>query len=528
MTTGGSFTLAYDSATNHSSLDTPVVTVPELGLAFLILVPLVPYLMAAIWRRRRLAGSLASLFVGAILAISLAANQVMPVSAAPDTFYLHNTATSGISPAGRYMNTTEGSAGSTMTFNTVSQNAYWYVDQTWPTGSGNGGIAAGNYTLNMYFNRLPLYARTVTTGEAVAGATTMTISHTVAGTNRVMVVGVSMNNDSLETVSSVTWNGTALSFAGAQVNPDGDDARIEMWGLLAPATGGPYNVVVTFSAALSTHAYAGVVTFNGVHQTTPSGAFASASGDGTSPATVPVPSAVGDLVFGVVASEYSTLTVGAGQTSLWNLYHSGTSSGGAGSTEPGAAGSVTTSWDLPTVSGNHWAIGGISLKPSASSVSITVYVHHTRADGTDPQLITSASTTIDSSTADPLALSLGSGALQTFTSADPRQLRVQISVTAVSGSGSFVLDYNGSCATSRCSSLDTPVVTVPEGAVALVAVGVLIPMVTASAWRRRRLAQRLRMANSPSSRARPARGRAPPSGCALDDSGNGAHSHPLA
>jgi hypothetical protein len=187
------------------------------------------------------------------------------------------------------------------------------------------------------------------------------------------------------------------------------------------------------------------------------------------------------------------------------------------------------SWTQGTA--DHWAIGGVSIKPAAEpSVNITVRVHHTAADGSGATLITSTSTTITSSTTDPLALNLGSASAQTFTSADPRRLRVQVEVTGVTNGGNFVLDFDGSCATSRCSSLDTPVVTVPEGAVALVAVGILIPMVTASAWRRRRLLNRARQANSPFPLGTRARGK-PRSGlpnpdCALrrDD----AHSHPRA
>jgi len=165
-----------------------------------------------------------------------------------------------------------------------------------------------------------------------------------------------------------------------------------------------------------------------------------------------------------------------------------------------------------------------------NSVSITVRVHHTNTSGGDPQLITSASTTITAATSDPLALALGSGALQTFTAADPRLLRVQIEVTAVSGAGTFRLDYDGTCATSRCSNLNTPVVVVPEGAVALAAVGLLIPLVTAGAWRRRRLAHRARQANSPFTAprrgsAKPSRRSAARDAAVLEDD---AHSQPVA
>ena len=147
----------------------------------------------------------------------------------------------------------------------------------------------------------------------------------------------------------------------------------------------------------------------------------------------------------------------------------------------------------PTGAGNATIAAGTytanlyfnSLPTGAGSVNITVRVHHTKADGTDAQLITSASTTITSGTADPLALNLGSGALQTFTSADPRRLRLQIEVTAVANGGSFVLDYDGTCATSRCSNLDTPVVTVPEPGLGLIGLAVTLPALAAELRRRR-------------------------------------------
>jgi hypothetical protein len=115
---------------------------------------------------------------------------------------------------------------------------------------------------------------------------------------------------------------------------------------------------------------------------------------------------------------------------------------------------------------------------ASESVDITVYVHHTATDGTGATLITSASTTINANTADPLLFDVGNDAIgQTFTSADPRVLRVQVEVTAVNGGASFVIDYDGPCASNACSSLDTPVIVVPENAVALLVVVMLIPLV---------------------------------------------------
>ena len=191
-----------------------------------------------------------------------------------------------------------------------------------------------------------------------AGSTTdtsITISHTTSGSDRLMLVGVSFNNDSYETVTGVTYNGVVLTLVGTVANSD--DSRIEIWRLIAPDIG-THNVVVTFSANLAQEGFAGVVTFTGVDQTTPLGTFSSAENDGTT-ATVNVSSAIGELVFGVVATEYaSSLTVGAGQTEYWKINID--NSFGAGSTEIGAA-IVTISWAL-TGSGDHWAIGGVSIR----------------------------------------------------------------------------------------------------------------------------------------------------------------------
>jgi len=113
----------------------------------------------------------------------------------------------------------------------------------------------------------------------------------------------------------------------------------------------------------------------------------------------------------------------------------------------------------------------------AASVDIQVTVSHTAADGSGATtIVTSSTTTIDASTADPYALSIGSGSSQTFTSSDPRRLRVRVNVVSVNSGGDFTLDYDGTCASSLCSNLDTPVVTVPEFALVFLPIALLIPV----------------------------------------------------
>ncbi len=198
------------------------------------------------------------------------------------------------------------------------------------------------------------------------GGSSITISHTTSGVDRLMLVGVSINNDSNEIVTSVTYNGVNLALVGTA--QEADDARIEIWRLVAPATG-THNVVVTFNQSLQRQAIAGVITFTGVDQLAPLGTFAGANGTSGS-ASVDVPSAVDEVVFGVVAAETpGSLAPGAGQTEHWNIIVGGGGrTAGAGSTEPGA-GTVTTSWTLG--SADHWAIGGVSVKPPSATPRIS-------------------------------------------------------------------------------------------------------------------------------------------------------------
>ena len=130
----------------------------------------------------------------------------------------------------------------------------------------------------------------VSSGLATATASSITISHSTSGTNRLMLVGVSVNPDGGITVASVTYKGVPLQFEGAQQNliSGADDARIEIWSLVAPDTG-TNDVVITFSAPLLQEAVSGVMTFTGVHQTTPLGTFASVGGDDSTSASVAVP-----------------------------------------------------------------------------------------------------------------------------------------------------------------------------------------------------------------------------------------------
>ncbi|MFQ5921841.1 MAG: Ig-like domain-containing protein, partial [Anaerolineales bacterium] len=207
-------------------------------------------------------------------------------------------------------------------------------------------------------------APTILSVDAVSSGTnagaSLSIPHTTSGSNRLMLVGVSINNALSETVTSISYGAQSLTLDGAfnHQGSGGDDARIEIWSLVAPIEG-TADVVITFSADLRKYAVAGVMTLNGVDQDNSLGTFVGNYGDANS-ASVTAPTGPDDLLFGVFACETCTSvsfdSPGVGQ---WNEIAGGGSTIGAGGTVEGSN-SISASLGK----GDHWAMGGISIKPA--------------------------------------------------------------------------------------------------------------------------------------------------------------------
>src|SRR5215203_7322483 len=94
---------------------------------------------------------------------------------------------------------------------------------------------------------------TVSTSPNTNSVASKTWSHTVSGSNRVLLVMVQWNQPSnTETVSSVTYGGVALTQVGSNVIAGGSGLSrcTALFRLIAPAAGAA-NVVVTMSTALT-------------------------------------------------------------------------------------------------------------------------------------------------------------------------------------------------------------------------------------------------------------------------------------
>lgn len=190
-------------------------------------------------------------------------------------------------------------------------------------------------------------------------------AHFTGGDSRYLVVGVSMLSVAGSSVSSVTYGAENLTLLGTVASGAGA-VRVELWGRVAPLQGSN-TIAVTLSAALDSAA--GATSFTGVHQVSPTEAFnsATATNVGAADATVNVTTvADNDWVIDTVATDDIAITVGAGQTSRWNV--TGTLGSGAGSTEgpKTPAGAVTMSWtDVAALA--TWSIAGIAIRPISAS-----------------------------------------------------------------------------------------------------------------------------------------------------------------
>lgn len=204
-----------------------------------------------------------------------------------------------------------------------------------------------------------------TSGSAGISATSLTISHTVSGSNTILIVRASTKDSD---PTSVTYNSTSLTKLATQHN---SAQYVSIWYLINPASG-THNVVVNGTAGFTP--IIGVTSFTGVHQSSPFGTVVSGNFSGSAP-SLTVSSATGEMVMDVLSVNF-TPTVGSGQTQQYNVaefvYF------GAGSTKAGAS-SVTMTWSAFSPTGAQMAV---PLKKCASALAVDAGTDKTTCNGT--------------------------------------------------------------------------------------------------------------------------------------------------
>lgn len=194
---------------------------------------------------------------------------------------------------------------------------------------------------------------TLDSTSTYAGGTSSVFSwsHTCSGTNRLLVVSVSVTDGF--GITSVTYNGVSMTRVGSDVQntQPGDDPWASQWYLVAPATG--TNTVEVTVAATPARTNAGAVSLNGVNQTTPLNAENGATGSSTS-ASVSVTTTVDNcwLVDCVSVKGATTPSPSGGQTSIHTANDADNSFGASYKGPETPTGSKSMTW---TISSSPWA-----------------------------------------------------------------------------------------------------------------------------------------------------------------------------
>ena len=190
------------------------------------------------------------------------------------------------------------------------------------------------------------------TATATSGSTLSFCHTTGSGTDRLMLVGVSLNaNTTAETISSITFTpvgGSAISLSPVITEqlPWLNRYSSIWYSPTQPPAGQTGTILVTLSASFSSGSMVvGSANFAGVDQITPLGVPKGTVGNGTAISLV-LDGLTGDeLVFDNVfigGTSTTAATVGAGQTQVWQGFVS--PGRGIASTEQASSNSVQMSW----------------------------------------------------------------------------------------------------------------------------------------------------------------------------------------
>ncbi len=219
-----------------------------------------------------------------------------------------------------------------------------------------------------------------------AGVASLTIPHeTNAGTNRALFVGVSTATTTLPVgvptnrVAGVTYNGLTLTRVGTAISPNSLTTS-EIFRLVNPPVGN-FSVIITLAAvpvggnAFVNYVVGGAISFQGVSQTSPNGAFVPASGVSDTPTATVTDSVAGDFVLDTLATLPSAVfaAAGAGQTEQWDgqSFFGSAFDIGAGSTKTAISATTTMNW--LTASPANWALGAVTVKQSVTTAaSVTI------------------------------------------------------------------------------------------------------------------------------------------------------------
>jgi len=275
-------------------------------------------------------------------------------------------------------------------------------------------------------------------------ASSISWNHTTGtGSNRLLLVAVGVHKATglPTTVTSVTYDGAALTQVTTAVYTSNPQVRTYVFRLVNP-TSGTKTIVVNFAGA--TLSVAGAVTYTGVDQSTPIQTSNTATGSSTAPSVSVTVTGSGRWVFGHLGGHRTasawTITEGAGQTQRWaqtgQLYK------GVGSDKSVSAGSQSMSWSLDQAA--SFVASAVVINPATLTpvghVDVDILIR--RSDGTVRTTIaTNVANSADlTSTNTTLSATYSWSAYNVVNQTDFLEIDYYVEVTtAVSGASAYII-----------------------------------------------------------------------------------------
>ena len=199
-------------------------------------------------------------------------------------------------------------------------------------------------------------------------------SHTASGSERLVVVGISLEDatDADRTVTSMTYGAQSMTLAKEQKD-DTNNITSSLWYLMNPNTGAQ---TITANFLNMSNCFGASISFTGAHQTSALDATnGTTQADSTSVSTAVTTVADNSMVVDVMTMNEGsniTLTAGAGQTERDNQTTTATAHGVSHEGPQTPAGSVTMSWSCSGLGcgGNEdWTIAAASFAPAATTAT---------------------------------------------------------------------------------------------------------------------------------------------------------------
>jgi hypothetical protein len=230
-------------------------------------------------------------------------------------------------------------------------------DQT-ITGKSSPVLVVGAHVFTDLWNQ-PSYPGIITdaTSSSSGGAvTTLTFAHTIgSGQNRMLVVGLNLENSVARTVNSITYNGVFMDYFTYiwtdMSTPSGVLTMIWTMPEANLPAAGTYNIVVTLDAATDRGISAGAISLTNVNQTPTNGYDTASAANVTSlnqTFTTDVHGAV--VIDSIGAGNVSTLTPNSGQTSIYSAAGGATMQGAMSIRPVSCVNDIQDGWTLGTTS----------------------------------------------------------------------------------------------------------------------------------------------------------------------------------